>query len=166
MAVGDVTLLYSATNTGTAITITLAALSQGSAQECTAIVNASNHLDAQLYVQLKTQTGTHGSDFLCNLYFYGSIDGTNYSDPVTGTDAAVTITTGMNMAGPVPVLFGTSTTGLATKKLVVGSVANMFGGVIPPQWGVVVENRTNVPLSTTAADHLVTYIGVKQNVST
>lgn len=149
------TLIYQAS---TAATCTLTTLPNGSGRECTAIVNtASSSPDAACLIIIKTTTGTHGSDMACYAHFYGSPDGTSFPNPLTGTDNNVTVTTGMNLAGPVPVVFGTSTTGLATAKKYIGSVASIFGGVLPKFYGVMIENKTNLALTNTAGDHSITF---------
>lgn len=149
------TIIYQAS---TAATITLTTLANGSGQECTAIINtAGSAIDAACMITLKTTTGTHGSDLACYVHFYGSPDGTAFPNPVTGTNAAVTINTGMNLNGPVPIIFGTSTTGLATAKKYIGSVAALFGGVLPSRYGLVIENKTNLAFTNTAGDHAVVF---------
>lgn len=152
------TIFYGAT---TAATITLTTLANGSARECSFITNtASKAIDYACIITLKTTTGTHGSELACYAHFYGSLDGTNFDYPVTGTDAAVTIGTNMNLKGPVPIIFGTSVTGLIQQKRVIGGIANFFGGNIPPFFGVVIENKTNLAFSATAADCSVVFMPI------
>lgn len=152
------TIFYGAT---TAATCTLVTLPTGSGRECTAIVNTgSKALDYACLITLKTTTGTHGSDLACYAHFYGSIDGTSFDGPVTGTDNAVTINTGMNLKGPVLINFGTSVTGLMTSKKYVGGIASFFGGNIPPFFGVVIENRTNLAFTNTAGDHSIVFMPI------
>lgn len=142
-------------------TCTLTTLANGSGRECTAISNTGTKaLDYACMITLKTTTGTHGSDLACYAHFYGSPDGTNFDFPVTGTDAAVTINTGMNLKGPVPIIFGTSTTGLLSQKRYIGSVAAIFGGNVPPAFGVVIENKTNLALTNTAGDHSIVFLPI------
>ena len=149
------TIFYGAATTATC---TLTTLAQAAGRECTAIVNTgSKALDYMCYIQLKTTTGTHASDLVCYAHFYGSPDATNWDGPATGTDAAVTISTGMNLKGPVVINFGTSTTGLMSQKHLIASVADVFRGVIPPHFGVVIENKTNLALTATAADNVVIF---------
>ena len=89
------TLVYGAT---TAATITLTTLANGSGRECTAIVNTGSlSPDWACMITLKTTTGTHGSDQVCYAHFYGGMNATAFDYPVTGTDAAVTIGTNMNL---------------------------------------------------------------------
>lgn len=114
--------------TSTAITITLASLATATARECTVIDNTSNKfLDAMVYLAIKLQTGTPASDRAIYVWFYGSEDGTNYTDNATGSDAAVTMRSPSNLRGPF--VIATPDSGALTYKAVIGSVAAFFGGV-------------------------------------
>lgn len=164
MATGDVKIVYAASLTGT---ITLTALAAGSAQQSIMFTNtATNALDGVMVIGLKTTSGTHGSDQCCYCHFYASPDGTKFSSPITSsTNALVAITTGMNLEGPAVINFGTSVTGLYSATKVIGSVAAIFGGQLPANFGVVIENKTNIALTNTAADHFVWFFPTYENVS-
>lgn len=152
------TVFYGAT---TAATCTLTTLANGSGRECSYITNtASKAPDYACIITLKTTTGTHGSDLACYAHFYGSLDATSFDYPLTGTDAAVTVGTNMNLKGPIVINFGTSVTGLIQQKKVIGSVAAIFGGNIPPFFGVMIENKTNLAFSATAADHSIIFLPI------
>lgn len=71
------------------------------------------------------------------IYAYGSTDGTNYSDGVTGADAAQTLTSPPNLR-----TIGVVATPAASTTYRGGpfSVARAFGGVLPKKWGIVVVN--------------------------
>ncbi len=143
----------------TNITITLASLGGSSARESTAIDNSSNlYLDAMVYVALKLQAGSPSAPKTINIYLYGSLDGTNYTDNATGSDAAVTMRIPTNLRGPF-VLAAQDSGGL-TYKGVIGSVAQYFGGILPYKWGIVVENATGITLSASESDHTKQYRGV------
>ena len=148
----------------TSMTITLASLAQGAAREATAVDNSSDlFLDAMVYLAIKLQTGTPASDRQINVYFYGSHDGTNFTDNVTGTNAAVTLRAPTNLRGPHTIF--TPDAGALTYKIVIGSVASYFGGFLPKKWGIVVENRTNITLSATEGDHIKEYVGLYETVT-
>lgn len=145
--------------TSTGMTCTLASLATASARESTAVDNTTNlYLDALVYLAVKLQTGTPGSDKCVNVYAYGSEDGTNYTDNATGSDAAVTMRAPTNLRLIGVIL--TPDSGGLTYKGGPFSVAPAFGGILPRKWGVVVENRTNITLSATEGDHAKTYTGV------
>jgi hypothetical protein len=149
----------------TAITCTLASLASGSARESTAIDNTSNlYIDAALQLAFKLQAGAPSGDKVINVYVYGSVDGTNYSDNATGADAAVTLRSPTNL---IPVLsIQCPDAGALTYKDIVASVAAAFpGGILPPKWGIVIENKTGVAFSATEGDHTKQYRGIHaQNV--
>jgi len=146
--------------TSTAVTITLASLASSATggRESTAIDNTTNlYLDALVYCQIKLQAGSPGSDLSIYVYGYSSEDGTNYQDPVTGSDAAITLKdpTNLRIIGVIP----TPDSGGLTYKAVF-QVAHAFGGQMPRKWGIVVRNYTNVTLSATGGDHVISYTGI------
>lgn len=149
--------------TSTAITCTLASLATGAARESTAVDNTTNKfIDAIVYVACALQAGTPGSDKVINIYIYGSEDGTNYTDNATGSDAAVTLRSPTNLR-LADVISVPDAGGLTYKSNPI-SVAEVFGGVMPRKWGIVVENRTNVTLSATEGNHAKTYTGVYETI--
>lgn len=150
--------------TSTSITCTLASLAQAAARECTVVDNGTNlYIDAMLYLAVKLQTGTPGSDKVVNVYLYVSEDGTNYTDNATGSDAAVTLRSPTNLipAGQI----ACPDSGGLTYKFVIPSIASICGGILPRKWGIVVENRTNVTFSATEGDHAKTYTGIYETVA-
>ena len=62
-------------------------------------------------------------------------------------------------------MINTPDSGGLTYKSVIPSVAQFFGGVLPPKWGFVIENKTNIALSATEGDHAKEYKGVYSTVS-
>lgn len=143
------------------ITMTLASLASSATagRESTAIDNTSNlYIDALVYLAVKLQTGTPANDKIIYVYLYGSEDGTNYTDNVTGSDAAVTlrVPTNLRFADAIQV---PDSGGLTYKSNPI-SVARVFGGVMPRKWGVVLRNYTGVTLSATEGDHTKSYTGV------
>lgn len=156
----DTKLAYSG---AASITITLASLATGGARECTAIDNSTNkYLDAMVYLAFNIGAGTPGSDKAIYVWFYGSEDGTNYTDNATGSDAAVTMRSPTNLVGPFVV---SAPTASVTYKVVIASVAAFFGGVLPYKWGFVIENKTNIALSSTEGDHTKEYKGIYSTVA-
>lgn len=129
-----------------AFTLTTDSLANAAARESTAIDNTSNKfLDALIYLAIPVANTAPGSDKRINIWFYGSEDGTNYDDNATGSDAALTMRSPTNLKGPY--IINTPTQNL-TYKSVIPSVAEFFGGVLPPKWGIVVENKTGMAFST------------------
>lgn len=127
------------------ITCTINSLANGSARESTAIDNTTNkYLDAMVYLAFAMANTSPGSDKRINIWFYCSEDGTNYSDNATGSDAALTMRTLPNLFGPF--IINTPTQNI-TYKHVIPSVAEYFGGILPPKWGIVVENKTGMAVN-------------------
>lgn len=147
-------------------TLTLASLASSATggRESTAVDNTTNKfLDAICQVSCKLQTGTPGNDKAIYIYAYGSVDGTNYTDNATGSDAAITLRdpTNLRLVGTIPV----PDSGGLTYESQPFSVAQAFGGILPPKWGIVVRNYTGVALSATESDHFYKYRGVYETVT-
>ncbi len=154
-------ITYSATNT--AMTITLAALSNVAARCSNSIDNSSTlYLDASVFVQIGIGTTT-GTDNAIYVYGYGGYDNSNFGGEgayALGADGAV-LTTPSNLP-----LLGVMSTNLFASvtstnyQMFIGSVANSFGGVLPKYWGVVIDNRSGAALVNTATNHYVSYSGI------
>jgi hypothetical protein len=147
--------------TSTAVTITLASLPTTSARCSTVIVNDTStgmYTDYMGIIALRTTTGTHASDMCCYAYLFGGT-GTDYDSPGTNADGAVTVATSWNLKGPVVINFGTSVTGLISQTKVF-MVSPIFGGEIPAQFGVILQNQTGITLDSTAGNLSVNFIPV------
>lgn len=143
----------------TSFTLTLASLASGSARESTSVDNSSNlFLDAAVQLGLRLATGVPSGDKVINVYFYGSIDGTNYDDNATGADAALTLRTPSNFKGPH--VIQTPIEGAITFKSIIPSIAYFFNGILPVKWGIIVENKTGLALGSTETDHTYKYRGL------
>ncbi len=146
--------------TSTSITCTLASLaSSATAGRGSAAVDNTTNLadDAMLTISVKTSASALANDKACYVYLYGSEDGTVYSGSsaeAPGTDAAVTIDAPTNLIGPLMISCPASST---TYTLVIGSVAALFGGVMPRKWGFVLRNYTGQALDSTEGNHQKTY---------
>ena len=149
--------------TSTAITCTLASLaSSATAGRGSAVVDNTTNLydDAMLTIAVKTSASALANDKACYVYLYGSEDGTVYtgsSAEAEGTDAAVTLDAPTNLRGPYVLVCPASS---VTYRLVIGSVAGAFGGVLPRKWGFVLQNYTGQALDSTEGNHQKTYSGV------
>ena len=144
--------------TSTAITITLNGLvsSATAGRESTAIDNTINKfLDALVTVTLKAADLVLADDKAVYVYAYGSEDGTNYSDMVTGSDAAHT-PKALPLVKVIPLEQNTS-------QRVVFAIAQAFGGVMPRKWGIVVRNYSGQVLA--ATDNSASYTGIYSTVS-
>ena len=133
--------------TSTAITITLNSLSASATagRQATVIDNSTNlYVDA--LVTAIISTGTVSSPVSVNVYVSGSEDGTNYdqdSAVMGASDAAYTIDSPTNLR--LAAVINTSTSSKVYNK--VFSVAQLFGGVMPRKWTVVVVNNSGGALA-------------------
>lgn len=161
MASGDIKLAYGTASQ--ALTCTLASLTTGSCRQATSVDNSSIlYSDVLIYLAIKLQTGTPGSDKCINVYAFGSEDGTNYDDNAGATDAAVTlrVPTNLRFIGRIE----TPDSGALTYKKLF-TVARAFDGVLPAKWGIAVENRTNITLDATEGNHTKEYRGIYATVA-
>ena len=136
----------------TNFTITLASLATGSARESTAVVavvGGTAYDDYMLQLSVGISTPTSAGDKSVYIWFAGSGDGTNYTEPATGSDAAITIGTNHNLFGPFTVAINVGTN---LYDVCIPSVAQFFGGVLPKKWNIIVENQANGSLNGTEAN--------------
>jgi len=148
--------------TSTAITCTLASLaSSATAGRCsTAVDNTSNlYDDAIVTLSVKSGAGVMANDKAVYVYVYGSEDGTNYDieeSNTLGSDAAYTINAPTNhkLAAVLNVLTA------AKVYTAVFSVAQVYGGVMPRKWGLIIVNYSGQALDATEGNHIKTYTGI------
>jgi hypothetical protein len=148
---------YSAAQT---VTITMTSLANAAYRQSSVVDNTTNKfVDALLggIVQVGTSP-TSGGTF--NVFVYGTYDGTNYTAGCSGSDAAYTAD-----GEEDELRFLTSITVDTTtdQDYVFGpvSVAQVFGGVLPPKWGVVVRNTTGVTTNATGTNNEIQFTGIK-----
>ena len=145
-------------STNNVITITSAAtLANAAAAGCVGIINTANlFLDAIVTIKPTITSSATGYDKVIYIWFAASEDGITYNsgnttlDNYSGVDAAVTLQNPTIFRGPftIPV----PTTGLAANSVVISSVTRMFGSLmLPPAWGIIVENRTGQAFTSFAA---------------
>ena len=145
------------------ITITLASLATASARQSLVVDNTSDKFeDAEVYLALKLQTGSPASDKSIYIYAYGSANGTDYTDNASGSDAAITLRVPTNLRHIASI--ATPDSGALTYKIVIGSVAAAFGNWLPPKWGIVVQNVTNITFDATEGNHTKKYRGIYHTV--
>jgi hypothetical protein len=138
----------------TALTITLASLSNANAQQSAFVDNTGNlYLDAMVGGEFTTSTGTLSTPAFINVYIYALTDGTNYSGGATGSNTSWSLPTYKNVTLAATVYINTAGT---IEYFSPRSVASCFGGVLPAKWGVIVENETGLSLSSGT----VTYTGI------
>lgn len=152
-----------ANQTVTTHTITLASLASDASlvagRAGTAIDNTTEDaMDAVLGGFITTGTSPTASRQI-EVWVYGSYDGTTYSGDATGTDANLTPSSKMTLklAQVIP----TDATSDKKYSFCAGSVAALFGGVMPRKWGVFVVHNTGVALNATAGNHEIKHTPVK-----
>lgn len=130
-----------------ALTITLNSLASSNTvgRESTAIDNSTNlYVDALVEVLVTTANSTMGSDKAVYVFAYASLDGTTYSGGATGSDAGHTRQDPTVLAYLGSIQTPTQNIAYRSKPF---SVAQVFGGILPPKWGIVVFNFTNQALA-------------------
>ena len=160
----DFKLSYTAV---TALTISLASVASNTTftagRNSTAIDNSSNrYMDYQLTAKVTTGT-TPTIDREIRVYSYQALnaDGTPaYPDTVTGSDAAVTLTSAYTLDGGF-VFMGASSNSASSNvgyPIKCLSLAQAYG-LAPKRWGVYVTHSTAVNLHSTGGNHFVNYVG-------
>lgn len=148
-----------------AITITLTSLASSATagRESAEVDNTSNrYIDALVFLATKLAAGTPGNDRAIYVFAWGSLDSTHYPDAITGADAAITFNDPVNIR-----LIGVinAPTSAGTYKGGPFSIAQAFGGVMPPYWGIAVRNYTGIALSSTAGDHEASFVGIELDIT-
>lgn len=156
----------------TAITITLASLATSSTwtvgRESTVVDNTSNLYDDVLVAGRITTGTTTATSAAILVYAYSVIDTSTYPTPFTGSDAGLTLTSA-NQAGGFLKLAAVLTTHTSAETSVAHEfafgLAQLFGGIVPPKWGLFVAHNTNVNLHATAGNHVINYNGITYTVT-
>ena len=151
--------LTQAFGTSTAITITLNSLTASATvgRQSTVIDNTSNLYVDALVTAIITTAGSVASPFTVNVYVSGSEDGTNFDQDTAvmgASDAGYTIDSPTNLR--LAAIINCSTTAKVYNKIF--SVAQLFGGVMPRKWVVVVTNTTGATLS--SSGNSMSYSGI------
>ena len=148
---------------GQVITITLApggvGLASGSARESLLVDNTTNlFLDALVGVKVKFANTAPTGDKRLYIYAAGVWRTASlvWPDAVTGADAAITLNspTQLKLIGAIEAAQN------VTRVSEPLSVAQAFGGILPPSWSIVLLNSSGAALTTTESDHFVEYIGI------
>lgn len=159
----DIKQAFGTANQAITITLNSLASSATAGRESTVISNTTNLFrDALVSVLIKMpSTGTPADSKAVYVYAYGTADGgSNYTDGVTGSDAAFTHPDPPNLK-----LIGIISCPANTNTYKGGpfSVAQAFGGVLPASWGIVVRNHTGLTLDSSGCS--AHYQGVYETVA-
>jgi len=155
---GTIEPLYGTNNQS--MTITMTSLASTSARASTAVDNTTNlYEDVYLFFKMATNTAGVSTTGYINVYGYGTVDGgTTYPESITGTDAAITLTSPPNL-----VLIAQINANAVSKTYTFGPVSfcRLYGlDKLPAKWGVVVVNQTGAAFTATAGNYAITYQGI------
>jgi len=142
--------------TKTTITCTLTSLADGASRQSTVWdMGAGNQIDE--FVMMRT-LGLAGSIDYVFVYVFGALDTTSdhFTDAAGASDAAFTTANIKNS----PLLGSVAMNGVTGVKAGPFSVASAFGGFLPAEGGLIVNNESAAALSATAGDHVLEYIPV------
>lgn len=160
-------------SSNTAITISLASIATSptwvAGAESNLIDNTSNLYVDALVQGLVTVGTTPTANTSILVFVWGSSvsPATTAIDVIDGTDSTETITSAgvrnsfMKLAAVLDVDSNTSNRGYPCSF----SVAQLFGGVLPPYWGLFVTHNTGVNLNSTGGNHVFSYRGVTYTVA-
>lgn len=152
--------------TPTAMTISLASLASDTnlliGRESTAL-DQKDTLDAvDIIIGGKVTTGTGPTaSRQIEVWCYASYDDTEFTASASGSDAGLTVTAESKTLMRLVTIIPTNSTSDTAYKWGGFSIANLFGGVIPVQWGIFIVHNTGVNLNSTAGNHEVYYTTVK-----
>lgn len=160
----DIKIAYAAS---AAFTITLASLATSATKvagrESTAVSNTTNkYLD--YLIGGKITTGTTPTDVKSiEIWAYGSVDDTpTYPDVMDGTDSDETVTSADIRNSGLNFLADTATNNTSDRVywFKPTSLASVFGGLVPKNFGLWVTHDTGVNLNATGGNHVLSYTGV------
>ena len=150
----------------TTVVCTLAGLADNALRESTVVQNSANrYLDALFQATCVANTAAVLTAVGAPVYFYAyaGIISTQYSGGATGLDAAFNTTqqdpNALKLVGSLPLI----TMGAAAVTVYYSdlfSVAAAFGGNMPINWGIVVENQTGQALNSAALQYQGLYVTI------
>jgi hypothetical protein len=136
------------------VTVTLASLAGGSAQQSTAL-DLTGAAVRDVLVRVKTN-GQAGGTGTLDVYVAGSLSDTVYADGATGTDGAFTAANRKNAKYLDSIQMNAAT----AVTSVLRALSYAFGGSVPQKFALIFVNASGATLSTTGADHVVEYEAV------
>jgi hypothetical protein len=132
-------------------------LAAGAAWQMTPVDNTSGlYIDAQVQIILKTGTSGPFSNYV-TLYAFASLDGTHFPDALGATEGLVSpwsTTPNLKQLG----LLSVSAVGTIYRSDVF-SVGALYGGTLPPHWGLCLYNNSGAALDGTAGNFSILWAG-------
>lgn len=146
--------------TATAITNAIESLATSSTflggYESTPVDNSSNlYLDYELAGKITVGT-TPTLNTEIRIYIVPVYDGSTYPDVFDGTTSAETVTSAGvrdGFAVLAKVLNVDATTSDRAYHFFIGSIAALFGGIVPAKWAIFTAHNTGVNLNSTGGNH-------------
>lgn len=144
-----------------AITISLASVTNGGAQQSAVVDNTGDmFVDVLIQLSVKLGAGTPGGSKSIYVYAYASEDGTKLTDNASGSDATISLRQPSNLR-MLGVIFTPDSGGLTYSSNPMSLLACFGGLAIPRKWGIAVQNDTGLTFSSTEGDHQKTYTGIR-----
>lgn len=154
------------TNYGTraALTITLASLANNAYREATEVDNSTDKaVDGVLHGKITTGTSPTSGNAI-TVYVSGSDGTTARPGNLSGSDAGVTPAS-EQLQWEVARYIVVDATSNHTYEFYIGSIAALFGGVMPKKFSVIVLNGSGVALNATAGNHDIEYTPIKYDIA-
>lgn len=134
--------------TRTSFTLSANSLANGSARQSAAVNLGTPVHDVLVGGSVKTASGTLSTTTpYVNLYAYAKTDSGNYSGGASGSDAAYTVPTEWQLKLVGTYRFDTAATIIYVHPT---SLARLFGGVMPSDFGLVLHNACGLALDSSA----------------
>lgn len=160
----DVKIAYSTVQTMTVTNLHSLANSATVGWQSGVVDNTSNlYEDALVQVVLDFANTAPANEKAAFVFAYAGLD-TTYSNPASGTEGSITIA---SIAGNPQsfkqigtVVYNTQDEVVETSPM---SVAAVFGGVLPPKWGIIIINYSGAALA--SSGNSVTWRGVYHTVT-
>lgn len=164
MAAGDAKLVYASEASMTVTNLHALASSPTSGWQSAVVDNTSDrYVDALIQVVLDFANTAPSGSRCAFVFAYGGLD-TTYTNPASGSEGTLTLADvtanaqNLKLLGTIPY-----TTQDEAAESAVLSVAQAFGGILPPKWGIVIVNHSGAALA--AAGNSVKWRGVHFNVA-
>lgn len=149
--------------TRVALTISPASIAAGAYRESTEVDNTSTQaVDGILHGIITS--GTTPTASTISIFVSGSDGTTARPGNLTGTDSTIT-PAGEQSQFELARVITVDTTSNHTYEFYVGSIAALFGGVMPKKFSVIVLNGTAAALHATAGNHAIAYTPITFTVA-
>ncbi len=145
----------------------LCSASATAARECTAIDNTSTLADDyQIAVSIVFPNSAPGSDKTVYIYA-GAYQGASlgYQGGLTGSDAAITLDDVTTTPSPLRLAGSFFQVQNKTRVFTIPSIATVFGGNVPPKFGLVLVNYSGQTLTTVTASYVAMRVTATKSLS-